>query len=205
VDEKNGGCFSTNELLMKRVEYATDIKHIIVQLSQVDRNAPHLTWDCLCTLCEETYWVPNQTLYVDILENKKTPQLKYFMDLYGHTKTDSDFLRKFTKYSEWVNRYVTELFIEKCKEWENTIAPVHFIDSWSIDDSRYWMKYPYIKDRMIELVRKDGVKTKKWERFVESFDYPYIVSMYPNTVNMHPSLELHQYIADSIITHIKQW
>lgn len=201
----NGGDFSQHLKLIDPIEDVSNIKHIFVQLSQVNRNFPHLTQECRCNLCLKTGWSPIGQIIYPISENRITPEVKFIMEVFNCETIDHDFLGKFLQYVRWINRYVTELFIEKCKEWEDKIAPIHFIDSWSDSDSMYWANYPYIRDRMIDLVTKDGIKTKKWKRFVQSFSCPYINDVYPKTGNAHPTPELHQYLARSVITHIKQW
>lgn len=204
VDDKNGGCFSTKYEVMKNMGDTSNVKHIFVQLSQISRNAPHLYWNCRCSYCLSTNFKPMAELYVPILENRITRDIQYVMDLYGAKKLDNDFLGKFLVFQGWVGDYVTNLFIEHCKIWEKTIAPVHFIDSWSDEDSKYWEKFSYIQDRRIDLIGKNGSVSKKFKVFSDSLDQPYLSDIFPKTQNGHPSLEMHQHLAKSVISHLRE-
>ena len=199
---KNGGSFGTNLKFVKDVKIP-DLTCIFVQLSQLGRNPLHLTYGCRCSYCTKTHWESIETIYNDILEKKESNGLRYMLDVFGHNEVDNEFLRKFLLFIKWHDRYITELFIEECKKWEQT-TPVYFIDSWSIDDSDYWRGYSYINDRLINLTKKDETSTKRWSTFIESFENPYIVDLWPNTVNRHPTLEIQQYLAKSVISHLRE-
>jgi len=202
MELNNGGCFSSNVRFAKSINIS-NVKCIFVQLSQIHRNTLHLSYDCWCTFCAKTEWTSLGDIYRNILENNENDDVRYILDSFGHSKIDNEFLRKFLLFIDWHNRYLTEMFIEECKQWEQT-TPVYFIDSWSMDDSNYWRTYSYINNRLINLIKKDNTTTKSWDDFIKSFKYPYIINLYPNTANSHPTPELHGYLAKSVISHLKE-
>ena len=92
-----------------------------------------------------------------------------------------------------VEKYLTK--------WE-TIAPVYFIDSWDEHSSNAIHQIPEIKNRLISLEGYNGKSYTRYTDWEKTFPFTRIVDEFPDTLNGHPTLMQHKYIAKSIIKHL---
>lgn len=201
VDKNNGGSLSTNWKFTGDMKKLPNVKAFIIQLSQANRDAIHLTWKCKCDICTKFDWLCLGDMLSAIEREKKTPLLDYIVNVMGCKSADSEFYRKFFLWLGWQKRFISNLFIEHCKVLEER-APVYFIDSWDVDEKNWINQTPYVLDRMIPLIDENGNPHLSWGEWEKTFEVKRIVDVFPKTNNYHPTPNLHKHIAKSVVNFL---
>jgi putative protein kinase ArgK-like GTPase of G3E family len=118
---------------------------------------------------------------------------------------DINFLNKADKFIQ--ENFVRQLKFLQFKEFvklENDYnIKIHFIDSWCRETSKLLTQSHFVSTRLIPLVGKTNRRYTKWEDWTQTFDSKLISDDFPLTANGHPTLEMHEYLAKSIILHLK--
>jgi hypothetical protein len=81
--------------------------------------------------------------------------------------------------------------------------PIVTIDTWDIHDS-YVKTNQFIVDRLVKLKDNEGNYHTNWIDFQETFGkWGSIHRMFPKTRNGHPTLVVHQKVAESLIENLE--
>lgn len=216
VDRKNGGNVARAIKVLERVLIENKgITDVVLQFSNYSRETLHMSYKCSCDFCSETYWTPimdmintyldkkleNPTAEVDYQEQKVYDLISSKIEIYDIN--DLNFLEKADEYVQ--NNFVNQLSFLI----ENIFYPLnrdynirfHFIDSWCDTTSKLIKKNKKVKWKLIPLIGKDGKKYFSWIDWVSTFSSKSITDDFPKTNNGHPTLEMHQYLAKSVVSH----
>jgi len=215
VDIKNGGCFSSmidtaEEALFNPSLY---IDTIIIQFSQFDRNHLHTYPGCLCEFCRKT---ENSLPYANIpyiltkllnFENI-TPNDQYILNYFENKLklewNDPTFLS--TLEMDTINWYTRslqnfiEIYINKWKSYGR--RKIYYINSWDHMTADVIKNNIFIYDNIIPLMDPDGGGYISWNEWASTFEYKSIADEFPKTLNHHPTLLQHKFLANSIIQHL---
>lgn len=219
IDRKNGGNVARNvRFLEKALIENLGITDVVLQFSNFSRETLHMSYKCSCDFCSETYWTPIMDMLNTYLDKKLEDvdaevsyQEQKVYELISSKIGISDihdltFLEKADEYVQ--NNFSTQLnFL-----LGNVFYPLerdyginfHFIDSWCSITSDILKKNQNIQRRIIPLLGKNGKKYLTWESWVSTFSSKSIVDDFPKTNNEHPTLEMHRYLAKSVISHFKK-
>ena len=198
VHKNNGGSLSSYWKFMDDRKNIPDVKAFVIQLSQANRDAIHLTWECKCDVCTKFDWANIDDLFSAIKNNSRKPLRDYIVSVMGCDSVGNEFYRRFFLWLSWQKRFISNLFIEYCKMLEER-APVYFIDTWDVEEKNWINTTPYVRERMIPLVDRKGNYHTSWGNWEKTFDVKWIAEMFPETKNFHPTPELHRYLAKSVV------
>jgi hypothetical protein len=198
VDKHNGGSLSSYWKLTDTMKNIPDVKAFVIQLSQANRDAIHLTWECKCDVCTKFDWACIGDLFSAIESNSRKPLRDYIVSVMGCDSVGSEFYKRFFLWLSQQKRFISNLFIEHCKMLEER-APVYFIDTWDVEEKNWINTTPYVRERMIPLVDRKGNYHTSWGKWEKTFDVKRIVEVFPETKNFHPTPELHRYLAKSVV------
>lgn len=189
------------------------IDTVIVQLSCLNREIYHIVPECSCDICTNTEHRPffplmfstlNKIYDYEKLNSIDLFLINFFEEQLSIKISDSCFFEKFTKFKEdWYKKTFKVFYDEHVTKWKrDKNVLVYFIDSW--DDLSSEIIHQLInEDEIIPLIGKDDKLYLKWTDWETTFSSNRISSDFPNTKNLHPSLEQHKYIANSIINVLK--
>jgi hypothetical protein len=217
MDSENGGTLARNFKILENILIKENgITDIIIQFSTLSREPVHLNFNCSCDFCLENQWPPildnlnryiNKNLYkdrepTDIISETENSVFNYVSSKIQTSdiravdfliKSDNFVQQNFIKQLDYrINFYLKNL------ESEHNIN-FHFIDSWCGVTSNLIQTNTDINRRLIQLIGKNGKKYNKWSEWIETFKNKSIKDDYPNTNNGHPTLEMHKYLAKSIV------
>jgi len=215
VGEKNGGNFSSYIDVAERALFNPDlyIDTIIIQFSQFNRNHLHLYPGCLCNFCVATdNMVPysSMTVILDKLLNseKITPHeeyiLNYFEDKLNLKWNNPNFLIKLEmNTTRWYVASLEEFIRTYIKKWESYgKRKIFYINSWDPSVGHIIKNNAFICKNMINLIGSDEKKYTSWDKWASTFKHKSIVDEFPKTLNHHPTLDQHKFLASSIIQHL---
>lgn len=220
VDEENGGTIARNMTNLKRFLIQNKgITDVVLQFSTYSRETLHMSFDCSCDFCLDSQWAPildNLNMYIiKKLDNNngdneiKENEQRVFNFISEKIDTidieDVSFLTKADKFIQ--ENFVRQLKFLQFKEFlklENDYnIKIHFIDSWCRETSKLLTQSHFVSTRLIPLVGKTNRRYTKWEDWVQTFESKLISDDFPITGNGHPTLEMHEYLAKSIILKLK--
>lgn len=220
VDPDNGGDYQSSTDIVNYNLSDTTVA-IVYQFTQIDRNFLHSTIECKCEFCG-IYKPKPFNVYMDymskILNNEPIPELMQSQISYleNHENIEKFSLEKFENYRMDFASYIDKQFhkirqanidylIENnIKQWQKT-HKVYLIDCWCEDTSnKYIQTNPFLYELLIPLKGYDGRWYKLYKEWELTFPYKRIMTEFPNTVNGHPTLIQHQYLAESIITALEK-
>lgn len=215
LDYNGGGFNAPAELITNNLD--KNPKAVVYQFTIFDRMLLHFDDDCTCEFCNSKYGnIRPIMFYLDCM-NKQLENISL-------SEGDMFFLNWLEKYenipmitmeNEANIEHIYHLFIEMfkrnlnvfidkhLKKWLET-TDVYLIDSWDGLTSEILSSHPIIEKYLIPLKGYDGKYYKKWSEWEHTFPYSRIQYEFPNTENGHPTLIQHQYIAESLIEHIKK-
>lgn len=220
VDPINGGDYQSSSDIIN-VNLNKNTVAIVYQFTSIDRNFLHSTIKCECDFCGDVKPKPFN-VYLDyinkILNNEKISdwmQSKIdFLERYENIKKFS--IQELEKSNLDFGMYIDSLFIDirkrnidyfvenNIKKWQKT-HKVYLIDSWCHETSpRYIHSNPFLSKLLLPLQGYDGNWYTKYQDWERTFPHTRIMYQYPKTVNGHPTPIQHQYLAESIITAMKQ-
>jgi len=217
VDDENGGTIARNLFIIEKNIVQNDVTDIVLQFSSLNREPYHLTHECRCEYCIKTACMSLYDGFFSYkmkIDEKKlhliTNEEKYIVDFIKN-KLDEDniesvnFLNKLDLYSQkHFNEQLTLLSKSFFVRLENIYGiKIHFIDSWCKKTSELLHKNVEVKNKFIPLIGKDNKKYFKWADWLNTFENKAIKEEFPKTGNGHPTLEMHQYLAKSIISHFQ--
>jgi hypothetical protein len=221
VHSLNGGQFETpithiEKNIQNNVGYSPNkIKCIILQFTSIQRMLLHLDLECTCRFCNITGFEKPFSIYIkymhkhlnnDIITDIDYWALRWLEKYEKIPYKNLDYRTLFQQIDKWFKPiYVRNLniLIEKyVSKWEK-IAPVYFIDSWDKNSSDVINELEEFKKRMIPLLGFDNSYYTNYLDWETTFPYKRIVDEFPTTLNFHSTLLQHQYLADSIIEHMK--
>lgn len=220
VDPVNGGDYQSSTDIVN-CNYNENTIAIIYKFTNIDRNFLHSTIECECDFCRDTKPKPFN-VYMDymnkILNNEpisnwmkskidylvKNENIKEF-SISEFEKSGMSFAPYIDSQFEHIRKKNIDYLIENnIKKWERT-HKVYLIDSWCHDTSpKYIHSNDYLKNRLIPLKGFDGKWYTKYGDWETTFEYSRIMHQYPKTVNGHPTLIQHQYLAESIMSSLKK-
>lgn len=220
VDPTNGGDYQSSTDIVN-LNLNENTVAIVYKFTSIDRNFLHSTISCECDFCRDTKPKPfnvymnymskvlNNELMSDWLKNKinylvEHENIKRF-SVQEFEKSGMDFASYIDSQFVHIRKRNIEYLIENnIKKWEKT-HKVYLIDSWCHDTSpKYIHSNDYLKNRLIKLKGYDGKWYTKYGDWENTFPYPRIMHQYPKTVNGHPTLLQHQYLAESVMTALKK-
>ena len=206
----------------------TEIKAIIIQLSCFNREPIHFNYKCKCEICDDTTWTPLEHFYKHLHYIEKggetyDDEVKFFNHIAKKVQKDFNY-KEFCKLksnnfidasiklerdvSKLYKKYMTEgldlvkkEFIER---YEETIAPVYFIDSWDKVSSDYVFENEFYYNRLIPLKSDDDKYYKRWTSWEKNLKNAVIFDDFPKTGNRHPSLHAHKKISESVIEFLNK-
>lgn len=215
LDYNGGGFNAPAELISNNLD--KNPKAVVYQFTIFDRMLLHFDDNCPCEFCNSKYGnIRPIMFYLDCI-NKQLENISL-------SEGDTFFLNWLEKYenipiitmeNEANIEHIYHLFIEMfkrnldvfidkhLKKWLET-TNVYLIDSWDGLTSEILSSHPIIEKYLIPLKGYDGKYYKKWSEWEHTFPYSRIQYEFPNTENGHPTLIQHQYIAQSLIEHIKK-
>jgi len=215
LDYNGGGFNAPAELISNNLD--KNPKAVVYQFTIFDRMLLHFDDNCPCEFCNSKYGnIRPIMFYLDCM-NKQLENISL-------SEGDTFFLNWLEKYenipmitmeNEANIEHIYHLFIEMfkrnlnvfidkhLKKWLET-TNVYLIDSWDGLTSEILSSHPIIEKYLIPLKGYDGKYYKKWSEWEHTFPYSRIQYEFPNTENGHPTLIQHQYIAESLIEHIKK-
>lgn len=221
MDSENGGTLTRNFSVLDDILLKNKITDIIIQFSTYSREPLHMSFNCSCDFCLENYWPPildnvNRFVHKNLgisddgnFEIKKSERnvYDYVSSKIGISNiTDIKFLEKADNFVK--NNFLKQLDFRIKNYFENLEnnhqIKIHFIDSWCISTSDLIENNSEINKRFIPLIGKDGKTYKKWENWLNTFEKKSILDDFPDTNNMHPTLEMHKYLSKSVVNHINK-
>lgn len=215
VDHENGGTISRNLYVLESHLIKYNITDVVLQFSSHARESYHLTYDCRCDFCTNFKCnSPMDTIrsYTQKKINKKFNEItndeidiiNFISEKIGVSDTDSlEFLDKSDQYlKNYFSKQISlinEGFFYRLKNHYD--IKLHFIDSWCKETSDILEKNIDVYPFLIPLIGKDGKYYKKWPEWINTFRSKRILDDFPLTKNHHPSLEVHQYLAKSVVKY----
>lgn len=219
VDHENGGTIARNLMILEENLIKHKITDVVLQFSSYNREPYHLTFDCRCEYCEHTHFSSILDSVVSYLHKKNnyikeevTEKEKYIIDFISKKIGVSDiksieFLEKADKYCrEHFNNQLNLLssgFLHRLKSIHK--INIYFIDSWCKDTSNIINNNLNITPFLIPLLGKTNRSYNKWHDWLETFENKSIADDFPKCGNHHPSLEMHQYLAKSVVNHFSKF
>jgi hypothetical protein len=215
VHDNNGGNFHSYIITAEKALFDPDlyIDTIIIQFSHFNRNHLHGYSECPCEYCiNSKYTVPFQSM-IDIIDNllnfkeinsEQNYVLNYFQDKLKMSWNNPNFLMKLENYATgWYLdsfNYFVERYLDK---WvAGGKRKIYYIDSWDTAATNIIKNNTFVYNNMIPLIGPDGEKYILWDEWVSTFEYKSIADEFPKTLNHHPTLLQHKFLANSIIQHL---
>lgn len=220
VDHTNGGDYqSSTDIVNCNLRETTSA--IVYQFTQIDRNFLHSSIECECEFCGIDKPKPFN-VYMDymgkVFNNEPIPELMHsqinYLEKYENIKkfTIEGFENSGMDIASYIDNQfhkirqanIDYLIDNNIKQWQKT-HKVYLIDCWCEDTSRnYIISNPFLYELLIPLKGYDGRWYKLYKEWELTFPFKRIMTEFPNTVNGHPTLIQHQYLAESIITALKK-
>lgn len=219
VDDENGGRIARNLLILEQNLIKNNITDVVLQFSTYTREAYHLSFDCRCDFCLEYQWpslMDNLMSYVhknrgdapgDIKNVEKAVYdlVSSKINLYDYNTFE--FLNQSEKFI--VNLFVSQFAQIASSQFHRIQRDIgikfHYIDSWCDVTSNGLQHNHKISPYMIYLIGKNGRRYRKWSDWLSTFEVKSIADDFPIAANHHPSLEMHQYLAKSVIAHLQKF
>lgn len=219
VDSENGGTIARNLFIIEKNIVQNNITDIVLQFSSYNREPLHLSHECRCDYCQTTHcssilhtgvsYLHKQNKLVggDITEKEKYT-IKFVSEKIGISDATSlEFVEKMDEYcrNEFDNQLtlLNQGFFHRLRSIYN--INIYYIDSWCKTTSNIIQNNQHISPFIIPLIGKTNRSYRKWEDWLQTFDNKSIADEFPKTGNHHPTLEMHQYLAKSVINHFKKF
>ena len=221
TDPNNGGSIQS---LFRNLYYLinNNISNsiIILQFSAFSRNLIHShqvfdeNLDCPCEFCMSEGAYKSAMNFHDVftlLEHGLDGSKKYeLLKKYLEDEHDIDFNNRFValnKLRKLENEYyllhLNALHENFCKPLEKLNNKFYFIDTWEQFTSEIIFKNQYIVDRLIPLIGPNDKYYLKYYEWQDTFEHTSIEHEFIGSLNHHPTLLQHQYLAKSVINHIE--
>lgn len=215
VDHENGGSISRNLEVLEYHLIKYNITDVVLQFSSHAREPYHLTHNCRCDFCINFEYSPpldNIRSYIQKKLNKEFNEItnyeigiiNFISEKIGVSDVNSlEFLEKSDEYlknhfSKQIN-LINKGFFYRLKNHYD--IKLHFIDSWCKETSNILEKNIDVYPFLIPLIGKDGKYYKKWPEWINTFKSKRILDDFPLTKNHHPSVEVHRYLAKSVVEY----